>query len=111
MKTHIPETFSKEIWEALYAILRDKEIEGLEQGASIDGIIPREIETNKNGISIEGDCWFLRGANKKENQLPLRYHLNKPRFSSIESVSPDKIKKSNLSVYSHEEGSVFVKIE
>ncbi|MDB2682241.1 hypothetical protein N9Z14_06570 [Opitutales bacterium] len=106
-----PEVFSSEVWKALYAFLRSKDIEGLEEGASIDGITPSKIETNKNGVSIEAQCWLLRGAGKDEYEFPMQYRLCRPKFNSVESVTPEKINKSKLRLYSLEDGCIYVEME
>ena len=82
------------------------------RGAASDGLDPIEIQSTKRGVEIHGGIWFLPGGQGSPNP---RYELNlclaRPRFSSIESVTVEKLKSANISEAALEEGLLSITIE
>ena len=82
------------------------------RGAASDGLDPIEIQSTKRGVEIHGGIWFLPGGRGSPNP---RYELNlclaRPRFSSIESVTAEKLKSATISQSALEGGLLSITIE
>ncbi len=81
------------------------------RGAAFDGLDPVEVQSTKRGVEIHGEIWFLPGGRGSPNP---RYELNlclaRPWFSSIESVTVEKLKSSTISESALEEGLLSIAI-
>ena len=57
----------------------------------MDGIDADSIETTKRGVEISGTIWFL-----STGKYALHLCLSRPGFSSIESVSVSKVRRTTI---------------
>src|SRR5215204_3262564 len=96
MKKHQPNVFSKEIWKEIYFLLRRGDFECICRGAAVDGLDPLTVETTKRGVEIFGTVWFLNDGRKNPN-YGLHLCLVRPRFSSLNSVSIERLRKAAIS--------------
>ena len=81
------------------------EIQCMPKGSATDGLDPDEIETTKHGVEIRGGIWFLLGGRSDPNpRYEMTMCLSRPRFSSIESVTVDKLESATISESELDEG-------
>ena len=95
-KYHIKE-IDVEVWKSFEYLLWGKEIENA-KGSSIDDLLPDEVYTQKEGLELLGDCWFLGGP---LNCKKLRFHalFKRPKFNSTQSLTIKSIQKAELVTY------------
>lgn len=85
------------------------DLESLPQGSSCDGLDPLEIESTRRGVEIRARVWFLTGGNSSTNPCyELSLCLARPRFSSIESVTAEKLESAAISESVLEDGGLYV---
>ena len=81
------------------------------EGSATDGLDPEQIESTKHGVEIHGGIWFLLGG--KDSPCP-RYEmsicLSRPRFSSIESVTVEKLQTATISHSEFEDGFLAITV-
>ena len=95
MKDYPLSILSKECWREIDFFFRLCEIPCIDKGSSGDGFIAENIETNKRGVEITGVMTFLGGKTGYfENRMVLC--LSKPQFSSVQSITPEKIANAIL---------------
>jgi len=81
------------------------------RGSATDGLDQFEIESTKRGVEVRGVIWFLLGGGGSPNpRYELNLCLSRPRFSSIESVTADKLRSSIVSESDFEDGFLSVTI-
>lgn len=82
-----------------------QEIPCLPKGSATDGLDPEEVESTKHGVEIRGGIWILLGGRGSPNpRYEMTMCLSRPRFSSIESVTVDKLQTATISESEFEEG-------
>ena len=87
------------------------EVDCMPQGSASDGIDPVGIESTKRGVEIHGGIWFLLGGRGSPNpRYELNLCLSRPRFSSIESVTADKLRSATISKSAMEDGFLSVTV-
>ncbi len=109
MKRHSPDAFTKEIWEELNVFFWRNRVDCLPGRPSFDGLDPVAIETTKRGVEVRGGIWFLTGGRRSSNpRYELVLCLSRPRFSSIASVTLEKLRSATISEATLEEGLLSV---
>ena len=96
MKTYPLTALSKDAWKEINFIFWRNEVSCLPKGSAGDGFLAETIETTKRGVEIYGIMTFL-GGSRGCFEHPMVLCLSRPRFSSVESVVPDKIRESEIS--------------
>lgn len=96
MKTHPLTALSEDSWKEIDFIFWRNEVSCLPKGSTGDGFLAENIETTKRGVEIQGRMTFL-GGSSGYFEHPMLLCLSRPRFSSIESVIPDKIRVAEIS--------------
>ena len=109
MLNHSPTTFDSEIWTELEFLFRREELSCLPRWSSPDGIIPHEVETTKHGVEIHGTIWFLTGGSSNP-EFALTLLLSRPRFSSLDSVTSEKLRTVTISDSSLEDRHLHVAV-
>ena len=105
LKKLAPNVFSKDIWRAIEMILWRQDIPCMPKGSATDGLDPEEIESTKRGVEIHGGIWFLpEGRGSPNPRYEMTMCLSRPRFSSIESVTVDKLQTATISASEFEDG-------
>lgn len=103
--------FSTEIWKEIEMIFWKQNLACMPRGAASDGLDPIEIQSTKRGVEIHGGIWFLPGGRGSPNP---RYELNlclaRPRFSSIESVTVEKLRSATITESALEEDVIYITI-
>ncbi len=80
-------------------------------GAATDGLDPQQIELTKLGVEIKGGIWFLLGGRDSSNpRYEMHMCLSRPRFSSSESVTIDKLRSASISESELEDGYLSITI-
>ena len=75
------------------------------KGSATDGLDPLEVESTKFGVEIRGGIWFLLGGRGDSNpRYEMTMCLSRPRFSSIESVTADKLESAAISDSEFDDG-------
>ncbi len=98
LKQHPPTVFDAEIWKEIEGIFWRHSVPCMPRGAACDGLEPNQIETTKEGVGIHGGMWFLLGGRGSPNpRFELALCLSRPRFSSIQSVTVDKLRTAGIS--------------
>lgn len=109
MKKLPPSAFSAEVWKEIMFAFWRHDLESLPQGSSCDGLDPLEIESTRRGVEIRARVWFLTGGNSSTNPCyELSLCLARPRFSSIESVTAEKLESAAISESVLEDGGLYV---
>ena len=86
-------------------IFRCQEIPCLPKGSATDGLDPEEIESTKHGVEIRGGIWVLLGGRGSPNpRYEVTMCLSRPRFSSMESVTVEKLQTAKVSESEFENG-------
>jgi len=81
------------------------------KGSATDGMDPEEIESTKRGVEIHGGIWFLLGGRGSPNpRYEMTMCLSRPRFSSIESVTADRLKTATISGSELEDGFLSITV-
>ncbi len=81
------------------------------KGSATDGLDPEEIETTKHGVEIHGGIWFLLGGRGSPNpRYEMTMCLSRPRFSSIESVTTNKLESATISGSEFEDGYLMINV-
>ena len=97
MKQYPTSELGREIWKEISLLLAGSHLQCLPQDWALDGEIPLGIETTKRGVVIRMDVWFLTGGNPQLNpQLEMELCLARPRFSTLQSVTVEKVRASNV---------------
>lgn len=103
--------FPAEIWEEIESIFWRHEVPCLPRGAACDGLDPLEIETTKRGVEIHGGIWFLTGGRGSPSpRFEVNLCLSRPRFSSIESVTVERLRTAVLFDSALEDGLLWVTV-
>jgi hypothetical protein len=86
-------------------ILWREEIQCMPKSSAPDGLDPEVIESTKHGVEIRGGIWFLLGGGSDPNpRYEMTICLSRPRLSSIESVTADKLESATISDSEFEDG-------
>ena len=93
MKTYPLTSLSSEVWREIDFIFWRHEVPCLIKGSTGDGFIAENIETNKHGVVISGTMTFL-GGRSGYFEHPMVLQFTRPRFSSLDSISPEKVRKT-----------------
>ena len=92
-------------WQEIDFIFRRHEII---QGFSGDGFIPENITTNKYGIEIIGKIALMNIHSYLEHRITL--HFARPNFSSIESLTPKKLRNVEIIAAKFEGNMLYVSV-
>ena len=88
-----------------------QELSCMPKEAATDGLDPLEIESTKHGVEIRGGIWFLVGGQGSPNpRYELDLCLARPRFSSIDSVTVEKLRASTITESDFEDGFLSITI-
>jgi hypothetical protein len=105
VKKFPPSAFNKDVWRAIEMIFWRDEVQCMPKGSATDGLDPEEIETTKHGVEIRGGIWILLGGRSDPNpRYEMTMCLSRPRFSSIKSVTVDKLESATISDSELEDG-------
>jgi len=80
------------------------------QGSATDGLDPEEIESTRNGVEIRGGIWILLGSGSSNPRFEMNLLLSRPRFSSIDSVTVNKLRSATISKSEFEDGFLSITI-
>lgn len=73
-------------------------------------MIPHDVETNKHGVEIHGTIWFLTGGSSNP-EFELTLLLSRPRFSSIGSVTTEKLRDAAITASELDGGFLYVTVD
>jgi hypothetical protein len=96
VKTHNLSSLPEDAWKEIDFIFWRNEVPCLPRGSTGDGFLPENIETTKRGVEIYGRMTFLDGGSGCFEH-PMVLCLSRPRFTSIESLLPKKIRTATIS--------------
>ena len=96
MKSHKLSSLPTDARKEIDFIFWRNEVPCLPKGSTGDGFLPENIETTKRGVEIYGRMTFLDGRSGCFEH-PMLLCLSRPRFSSIQSLIPDAIRKATIS--------------
>lgn len=107
LKKYPPSLLSKDIWHEIEILFWNGDVPCMPEGAP-DGLDPVEIECTKRGVELRGGLWFLPdGPRGSPNP---RYGFNlclaRPRFTTIGSVTLDRIRSVTVRKSSFEDGFI-----
>ena len=91
MKKYPKSVFAEDIWKEIDFIFWRERVPCLPSGMAGDGIDADSIETTKRSVEISGTIWFL-----PTGKYELHLCLSRPSFSSIESVSVSKVRRTTV---------------
>lgn len=112
MKRQAPNVLSNEVWTELETLFWNQQVPLPSGTASWDGFDIDEVESTKRGVEIRGGIWVLPGGPGSPNpRYDLHLCLARPRFSSIASVSVDKLKGAVISGSKLEGSRLYLTIE
>lgn len=72
--------------------------------------MPDEVETNKLGVEIHGTIWFLTGGSSNP-EFELTLLLSRPRFSSVGSVTAEKLQDAAITASELDGGFLYVTVD
>ncbi len=109
LKTFPPSSLSSDVWKEIEFIFWRHKLDCLSDSA-YDGLDPLEIESTKRGVEIYGGVWFLGGKDASNPRYEIILCLSRPRFSSLESVTVEKLRSASISSSEFEDGLLTVMV-